>query len=255
MPPKLSFSIFRYSNEIRSTTCDNFAAQNILLSFIEMLNHFDWNDEAGRRNVQSTVIHLLTKCPCEENQIKALIEISEKLIPKSSDRLQFFVDIVRGIVSPVDVDSNMLIATNEVDANTKVEVATLKMKLYELKEAETKYQETKDYDKLAEIKEQISLCNEELTNLITPVPPNQPVRVDIKCFSVPLIKFAFPLSDHINVETNCHEQFIKSPQSNVLLRVLENSVSSYSIHVSTVQSKLAHFSNSMNSFERKKLFS
>lgn len=127
-------------------------------------------------------MNLLTNSSCDENHIKSLIKISEKLIPKTSDRLQFYVDIVKNIINPADVDTNNLNTTSKMDPNTEVEVASLKMKLFELKEVETECLEVKDYDKLTSIREEICLCNEQITFLITPFLPCASVGIKIIIF-------------------------------------------------------------------------
>lgn len=130
------------------------------------MDRFDLGDEAGRTNLRNLVTNVFIKNPCEENHIKSLIKISEKLIPISDNRLQFYVDIVRESIQPAaHVDTSTSAPSRAVDSNSEVAIASLKMKLFELKEEETKCFEAKDYDKLTEIAEQIAVCNEELTNL------------------------------------------------------------------------------------------
>lgn len=171
---------FRFSRGISKDTSGNiFLSQYILLVLIDIFNEFDLSDETGRENLQNVVVYLLTKHPCDENQVKSLVKISETLIPRSSDRLQFYVDIVKSIINPIHVESSSLIATCEMDASTEIEVASLKMKLFELKEEETKCHRMKEYDKLIDIKREISLCNEKLTNAITPFLPRGSVRIFI----------------------------------------------------------------------------
>lgn len=145
-----------------------------LLTLIEMLHEFDLSDESGRRSVKNVVVHLLTKHFCDENQIVSLIKISEKLIPTSSDRLRLYVDIVEKITNPIDEDTERL-TTIKMDINTEIEVASLKMKLFELEEEERKCLKVKDYDKISTIEDEILLCNEQLAFLVNPLLPCESV--------------------------------------------------------------------------------
>lgn len=74
--------------------------QSILLNLIDMLQKLDFCDEIGRRNVKDIVLYLLVESNCDENVIKSLIQICEKLIAKVEDRLQFYVDTCKNILQP-----------------------------------------------------------------------------------------------------------------------------------------------------------
>lgn len=157
-----------------------FAAQTILHSLIEVLHQLDLSDETGRESVKTIVGYLLAQNSCDERLIQSLITICEKLIPTTHIRLQFYVDIVENIIHPIDVDANPL--SDKIDLNTEITVASLKAKLFELKEKETRCLETNG-DELAAIREEIFLLREQLIFLIIPFLPSKTVRIFVLFFS------------------------------------------------------------------------
>lgn len=148
-------------------------SQSILYNLIEILLTFDYGDEIGRQHLRTLAIHLLTTNPCNENIIKSLINICEKLIPNSDDRLQVYVDVIRSLVDQDLLEKTLkdpsVIQALERDPNLQVEVTTLKLRLYELKEEESKCVKAKDYAKVSQISEQITACQDQLVNLVRPL--------------------------------------------------------------------------------------
>lgn len=134
---------------------------------------FDYGDEIGRQNLRSLAIHLLTTNPCNENIIKSLINICEKLIPNSEDRLQVYVDVIRSLVDQDLLEKTLsdpiVIESLKKDQNLNLQVSTLKLKLYELKEEESKFAKKKDYASVSRISEQITACYDQLVNLVKPL--------------------------------------------------------------------------------------
>lgn len=144
-----------------------------------MIHQLDLSDETGRESVKNIVGYLLAQNSCDERLIQSLIEICEKLIPTSHTRLQFYVDIVENIVHPIDVDAYPLNGNN-MNRNTEILVESLKAKLFELKDKETRCLDMDD--DLAAIREEILLLKEQLIFLIIPLLPSKTVRIFFLCF-------------------------------------------------------------------------
>lgn len=157
-------------------------AQGILFNLIEILLNFDYGDEIGRQRLRTLAIHLLTTNPCNENIIKSLVNICEKLIPNSDDRLQVYADVIRSLVDQDSLEKALnsmdpnVVEAMEKDANLKVQVSSLKLKLFELKEEESKFVKMKDYASVSRIAEEIALCQDRLVNLIRPFMSSGSVR-------------------------------------------------------------------------------
>lgn len=137
--------------------------------------NFDYGDEIGRQRLRSLAVHLLTNNPCNENIIVSLVHICEKLILNSDDRLQLYVDVIRSLVDQDVVEKTLnfmdpnVVEAMEKDPNLKVQVSSLKLKLYELKEEESKFVKVKDYASVSRIAEEISSCQDRLVTLIRPL--------------------------------------------------------------------------------------
>lgn len=157
-----------------------------MFSLIEILLTFDYGDEIGRQNLRTLAINLLTTNPCNENIIKSLVKICEKLIPNSDDRLQAYVDVVRSLIDQNSLESALnfsdpnVMESLEKDPNLKVQVSSLKLKLFELKEEESKCVKVKNYANLSLISEQIAMCHEQLANLVRPLMTSGSVCKKIK---------------------------------------------------------------------------
>lgn len=104
-----------------------------------------------------------------------MINICEKLIPNSDDRLQVYVDVIRSLVDQDLLEKQLnfsdpnVIQSLERDPNLKVEVSSLKLKLFELGEEERKFVQLKDYASVSRISEQITLIQDQLVNLVRPL--------------------------------------------------------------------------------------
>lgn len=114
---------------------------------IEILISFDYGDEIGRQCLRTLVVHLLTMNACNEQIIKSVITICDKLIPSSDDRLQVYVDVICSLVNQDLLEKSLtlmdpyLIQAIETDENFNVDVSALKSKLFEVKEEERQFLE------------------------------------------------------------------------------------------------------------------
>lgn len=153
-----------------------------MYNLIEILINFDHGDEIGRQRLRSLAIHLLTTNPCNEHIIKSLVKICEKLVTNSDDRLQIFADVIRSIVDhdwmekTVDFEDPNVVESLEKDQNLKVQVSSLKLKLFELREEQTRSVKVKDYVSVSRISEEIQLCQDKLVQLIRPYMTGGSVR-------------------------------------------------------------------------------
>ncbi|XP_037033540.1 condensin complex subunit 3-like [Bradysia coprophila] len=146
---------------------DKLSSQCIFLSLIELLQMIDFSDQSGRESVKNTIVYLLVQsATCDENLTKSLITICEKLIPSSNSRLQFYVDIVKNILHPIDPDGSF--SSWKLDSNTETDVKSLSVKLVELRKSQTKLLETNECEKLAAVEKEIGLVKEQLLFLIAP---------------------------------------------------------------------------------------
>ncbi|XP_037047137.1 condensin complex subunit 3-like isoform X4 [Bradysia coprophila] len=149
-------------------------AQSILFNLIEILISFDYGDEIGRQCLRTLAVHLLTTNPCNEQIIKSLINICEKLIPSSDDRLQVYVDVIRSLVDQDLLEKSLnfmdpnVVEAMEKDPNLNLQVSALKLKLFELKEEESKFVKVKDFARVSCIAEDIALTQDRLVALIRP---------------------------------------------------------------------------------------
>lgn len=147
--------------------------ESILFNLIEILLSFDYGDEIGRQRLQTLAVHLLTTNPCNEHIIESLVKICEKLIPNSDDRLQTYVDVIRSLIDQDSLEKYYshpsVVDAMEKDSNLNLEVASLKFKLIELKEEETKFIKVKDYASVSRLSEEYANHMDRLVNLLRPL--------------------------------------------------------------------------------------
>ncbi len=157
-------------------------SQSILFNLIEILASFDLGDEIGRQRLRALAIHLLTINSCNENIIKSLVKICEKLVPNSDERLQVYVDVIRSLVDQDSLEKALnvmdpnVVEAMEKDSNLNVQVSSLKLKLFELKEEESKFVKVKDYARVSRIAEEIASCQDRLVALVRPLMAGGSVR-------------------------------------------------------------------------------
>lgn len=176
---------FRYNDTIigeEKEPWEIMIAQSILYNLIEILISFDYGDEIGRQRLRTLAIHLLTTNPCNEDITKSLVNICEKLIPSSDDRLQVYVDVIRSLVDQDLVEKSLnfmdpnVIEAMEKDPNLNLQVSAMKLKLFELKEEESKFVKVKDFARVSRIAEEIALTQDRLVALIRPLMTGGSVR-------------------------------------------------------------------------------
>lgn len=144
--------------------------QYILLTLIEILLTFDLSDEIGRGNLRTLLTTILTKEAIESTTISTIARCLETLIPSQDERLTFIVDIIRNIVdlnsSAIDLSNSAVIELLERDPDLKVKVSSIKLKILDLQEQEMNCVQQKDYVRAEKFKEELAICNDNLTTLI-----------------------------------------------------------------------------------------
>lgn len=169
------FHYFRYCQGIEKGPIEKWKRINyqyVLLNLTEILLKFDLGDETGRQNLKNLFISLITKEDIEEKTVENIVRCVENLIPLTSDRMQYFVDIIRNCCNlnsrsnTIDLSDATIAQVLDKDQNLKVRVTSLKFKIMELKEQESDSITRKEYEKTSKITEELNLCNEEITSMI-----------------------------------------------------------------------------------------
>lgn len=144
--------------------------QYVLLTLIEILLTFDLSDEIGRGNLRKLLEMILIKESLENTNISTICRCLEILIPSQDERLTYIVDIIRNIVdlnsSVVDLSNSNVIELLERDPDLKVKVSSIKLKILDLQEQEMNCVHQKDYVRAEKFKEELVVCNDNLTILI-----------------------------------------------------------------------------------------
>lgn len=186
---------FNYIADMEKDDADQWAVQENRYKFmilIDILLTFDLGDEIGRKNLKEFIAKVLSTRILEEEIIRKLICCVENLIPDAENRLQFFVDIVRGYTDPSDCTldfsdtyiSQMLDGIK--DPNMRMKVTQLRLKILDLREQESMATQHKDYERMEKITEELSTFNEELVRIVCEVYPehsstiNSTLRLDAK---------------------------------------------------------------------------
>lgn len=167
----------KYINYIRETTAEDSDSWNAqenqykLHILIEILMKFDLGDEIGRQNLNSFVSKVLSTQILGESVVQKLVHCVENLIPDTSARLQYFIDIIRSIIEPsssIDVsDPSITMLLDSInDPEIKVKIGQLKLRIMELREQENEFSAAKDYTSLEKITEDLAASNEEFLNIL-----------------------------------------------------------------------------------------
>lgn len=141
------------------------------ITLIDILLTFDLGDEIGRQNLKAFISNILTVQIVNENNIHKLVQCIENIIPDRDMRLQYFIEIVRGIVDPntsIDFTNRSITSLIEAvkDPNVKVKISALKLKILDLREQESIASQQKNYERLEKITEDLSSSTEEFIRLV-----------------------------------------------------------------------------------------
>lgn len=138
---------------------------------VEILLTFDLADEIGRQNLKSFISNLLMTETVHEDLVKKLVRCVESLVPDQDTRLQYFVDIVRGVIDPtasIDFSDKAVVTLIDSikDPNAKVKISTLKLKILDLREQESNSYQEKNYAMIEKISEDLLACNEDFVRML-----------------------------------------------------------------------------------------
>lgn len=159
---------------IQVVTEDRWAMQENQYKFmtlIEILLTFDLGDEIGRQNLKNFITNIFTTQIMHECIVEKLVRCVENLIPDQDTRLQYFIDIVRGIIDPntcIDFSDKSVASLIETikDPNAKVKISALKLKILDLREQESNAYQDKNYAAVEKISEDLLACNEDMIRLL-----------------------------------------------------------------------------------------
>lgn len=92
-------------------------------------------------------------------------------MPEPDVRLQYFIDIVRGIIDPnssIDFADKAVVALIDSikDPDAKLKISRLKFKILELREQESVASQEKNYALIEKIAEDLITCNEDMVRLL-----------------------------------------------------------------------------------------
>lgn len=100
------------------------------------------------------------------------------------------MDVIRSLVDQNLLEKSLnftdpkVVESMDKDPNLKVQVSSLKLKLYELKEEESKFAKVKDYASASRKAEEYTLCLDRLVTLIRPLMTGGSVRMAIDLLNV-----------------------------------------------------------------------
>lgn len=141
------------------------------MTLIEILLTFDLGDEIGRQNLKSFIANVLSSQIIDEYIVEKLVKCVESMMPDPDIRLQYFIDIVRGIIDPnssIDFADKAVVALIDSikDPDAKLKISRLKFKILELREQESVASQEKNYALIEKIAEDLVTCNEDMVRLL-----------------------------------------------------------------------------------------
>lgn len=129
----------------------------------------DFSDETGRQKLKTFIAKILATRALDHGIIQKLVVCVEKLI-EPNECLQFFVDIVRMYIDPlegtIDFSKKSIRLLNNTKDPESYAIMQLRLKILDLKEQVTLTKQQKDLTQLHEISEKLSAQRDELLYLI-----------------------------------------------------------------------------------------
>lgn len=167
--------ITKFITESEYDKNDKFSKLNFnhsLLTLLEIVNLYDFNDEIGKQNLKVLLRKILVEYQLVESMVKTVIGIYERIIGDVEERLNYFKEVVTNIISSNKLSELSVISyadeivKESTNTDLKLKVTELKLKIYDLVESETSYVQKKDYAEAQRLSDKVALVNEELLNLI-----------------------------------------------------------------------------------------
>lgn len=142
------------------------------LILIEILLVFDLADEIGRQNLKQLIANVLMTQTVGEYIVSKLVKCVENMLPEVDARLQYFIDITRGVIDPagsIDFSNKEMVALIDSikDPDAKLKISQLKLRILDYREQESNAQTEKDYATVERIAEDLIACNEDLLRMLS----------------------------------------------------------------------------------------
>ncbi|XP_043255014.1 condensin complex subunit 3-like [Colletes gigas] len=171
----------------------------ILLQLFEIVTTYDLSDELGRKKLSELICNTLISNHWSEKIIECIVSHLQYVVPDVNSRVNILCNVISDIRAPLMEPSQV----EQVPQLSKyqqekinVQIASLKVKLLELKEIEYQAIQDKEFLKADSLQKEISTLTEEIKNFSVKVPPPSLMIVEqevtekndpetmIKCLSI-----------------------------------------------------------------------
>ncbi|XP_062540619.1 condensin complex subunit 3 [Armigeres subalbatus] len=150
--------------------------QSMLQILLEIVDSYDFGDEFGRETLKKILAEVLCCCELDEDNVKIILSIFERLIGDVETRFKFFVDLVNSVLEPsrTDVSNSSRSLVEEYleknpDKSLQMKISRLRLTIMDLKEQEMEKVNRKDYAGAQKVAEELNVANEEYATLLKPI--------------------------------------------------------------------------------------
>ncbi|XP_065086387.1 condensin complex subunit 3 [Ochlerotatus camptorhynchus] len=150
--------------------------QSMLQILLEIVDSYDYGDEFGRETLKKILAEALCCCELDEDNVKIILSIFERLIGDVEMRFKFFVDLINSVLEPsrTDVSHSSRSLVEEYleknpDKSLQMKISHLRLTIMDLKEQEMEKVNQKDYTGAQKVAEQLHAANEEYATLLKPI--------------------------------------------------------------------------------------
>lgn len=150
--------------------------QSMLQILLEIVDSYDFGDEFGRETLKKILSDVLCCCDLDEDNVKIILSIFERLIGDVETRFKFFVDLINSVLEPsrTDVSNSSRSLVEEYleknpDKSLQMQITRLRLTIMDLKEQEMDKVNRKDYAGAQKVAEELNVANEEYAALLKPI--------------------------------------------------------------------------------------
>ncbi|XP_055625380.1 condensin complex subunit 3 [Toxorhynchites rutilus septentrionalis] len=150
--------------------------QSMFQILLEMVDSYDFCDEFGREYLKQVLAEVLCCCDLDEENVKIILSIFERLIVDVETRFKFLVDLINDVLEParVDVSNSARSMVDEYleknpDKNLQMKISSLRLTIMDLKEQEMDKVNKKDYAGAQRVSEELNAANDEYAALLKPI--------------------------------------------------------------------------------------
>ncbi|XP_019549483.3 condensin complex subunit 3 [Aedes albopictus] len=150
--------------------------QSMLQILLEIVDSYDFGDEFGRETLKKILADVLCCCDLDEDNVKIILSIFERLIGDVETRFKFFVDLINSVLEPsrTDVSNSSRSLVEEYleknpDKSLQMQITRLRLTIMDLKEQEMEKVNRKDYAGAQKVAEELNSANEEYATLLKPI--------------------------------------------------------------------------------------